>query len=128
MFQKMLLPVDGSEGSRKAAEIARDLAAQYGTAVTVLCVWNEVSDITRHQAEEIADRTADTLRRSGVAIVGTLVEYGDAARVIIDCAARNDVDLIVIGSRGRSQTASLLLGSVSHKVANEASCTCITVR
>jgi nucleotide-binding universal stress UspA family protein len=36
--------------------------------------------------------------------------------------------MIILGSRGRGDAKALLLGSVSHKVANQATCTCVTVK
>lgn len=128
MFKKILVPVDGSAPAHKATEVAADLAGLYKATVTVLCAWSPSCDMLQSQAETVAEREAEALRQRGLTTVRTVVEFGDAARVILDCADTSDIDLIVMGSRGRGQLADLFLGSVSHKVANEASCTCITVR
>lgn len=51
-----------------------------------------------------------------------VVELGSPASVLLDQAKKRDIDLIVIGSHGRSAVGRIMLGSVSHKVAHEASC------
>ncbi len=77
------------------------------------------------QIVNAAERAA---RECGVASVRTLIEDGDAAERILDVARREDVDAIVLGSRGLGTLKGLLLGSVSHKVAQHAHCICITVK
>lgn len=60
--------------------------------------------------------------------VRALLEHGDPTGMILDCAARESVDLLVTGSRGLGDAKGLMLGSVSHKVMQRAPCTCITVK
>jgi nucleotide-binding universal stress UspA family protein len=64
---------------------------------------------------------------AGVAKVTGLVEDGDPAHRIVEVAAREGVDLVVMGRRGLGDLKGLLLGSVSHKVAQAAKCACLTV-
>ena len=52
---------------------------------------------------------------------------GDSARVILEVAAREDASMIVIGSRGPSSMAELMLGSVSIEVLRHASCPVLVV-
>lgn len=63
----------------------------------------------------------------GVAKVTGLVEDGDPAQRIVEAAQREGVDLIVMGRRGLGDLKGLLLGSVTHKVAQAATCACLTV-
>ena len=72
-----------------------------------------------------AERTA---RESGGKHVRTILADGDPAREILAAATAERVDAIVIGSRGLGKLSGLLLGSVSHKVSNDAHCTVIIVR
>lgn len=80
----------------------------------------------------IGEKILDAARRkatvTGVEVAGASIENGDPARRILESAERNGVDLIVMGTRGLSDLKGLFLGSVSHKVANSAACTCITVK
>jgi nucleotide-binding universal stress UspA family protein len=64
---------------------------------------------------------------AGVAKVTGLVEDGDPAHRIVEVAGREGVDLIVMGRRGLGDLKGLLLGSVSHKVAQAAKCACLSV-
>ena len=58
----------------------------------------------------------------------TLLEDGDPASTILRVAKGLDADMIVLGSRGLGDAKGLLLGSVSHKVAHFAECTCVSVK
>ena len=57
-----------------------------------------------------------------------LTAEGDPAGRILDTAKNGGADLIVLGSRGLTDVASLLLGSVSHKVLHLAPCACLMVK
>lgn len=65
---------------------------------------------------------------TGVDDVQTRVVDGDPARAILQCAEEEQADLIAIGSHGVGDLKSLLLGSVSHKVIEEATCPCVVVK
>lgn len=67
-------------------------------------------------------------RKAGVKEVSTVTYGGDAADAILECADKEKADMIVLGSRGLSDLKGFFLGSVSHKVSNHASCTCVTVK
>lgn len=81
---------------------------------------------------EIGERVVGAARRRaegrGVKEVLTLVEHGDPAHQILEAAARHGVDLIVMGRRGLGDLKGLLLGSVTHKVCQLATCACLTVK
>ena len=68
------------------------------------------------------------LRRKGVKIVSSAVEDGDPVRRILESAKAAKADCIVMGSRGLGDLKGMVFGSVSHKVAHLAPCTCITVK
>ena len=81
-------------------------------------------EIGRHLLES-AESNA---QRQGVSKVSTLVVDGDPADQILRCVDEQDIDCVIMGSRGLSDIKGVFLGSVSHKVANRAPCTCITVK
>jgi nucleotide-binding universal stress UspA family protein len=70
----------------------------------------------------------DRAQRSGLEKVDALLEVGDPADRILKCIDRENIDCVIMGSRGLNDLKGLFLGSVSHKVANRAACTCITVK
>ena len=81
--------------------------------------------------QELGERLVEAARLqaadAGVAKVRGLVEDGDPAHRIVEIAGREGVELIVMGRRGLGDLKGLLLGSVSHKVAQAATCACLTV-
>lgn len=81
--------------------------------------------------QELGERLVEGARLraadAGVAKVRGLVEDGDPAHRIVEAARRENVELIVMGRRGLGDLKGLLLGSVSHKVAQAATCACLTV-
>lgn len=148
--QHILLATDGSESSRKAIDYAAELAAHVNAKLLVLHVQRrhgrdrvppELAELERIEhirmteaevlqgvAETVAAHAEQAAIDKGVAKTERIVAEGDPAREIVATAAARDVDTIVIGSRGLGDLQGLLLGSVSHKVAQAAPCTCIIVR
>lgn len=147
MYKHILCAVDGSDHALKAAEVAADLAGKYGAALTFLTVTKElkltdelkrfmqVEHLTgspQYVLDEMTDRVLDEARemarQHGIQSPKSEVKTGNPARVIVNFAERNNVDAIVLGGRGMGDIEGTLLGSVSHKVASLAKCTCITVK
>lgn len=85
----------------------------------------ELLEAIARQLLEDAEKAA---RQAGVAEVSTATYGGDAADAILECASKQNADMIVLGSRGLSDFKGFFLGSVSHKVSNQAGCTCVTVK
>ena len=107
------------------AESLREFAKTEGLAL-------EEETARFHFARTLGDRLTRAAearcRDKGVTdVVGRTAEGSPADR-ILEAAGGDDVDMIVMGSRGLSDTRALFLGSVSHKVANHAACTCVTVK
>jgi nucleotide-binding universal stress UspA family protein len=67
-------------------------------------------------------------REKAVRSMQTLLEGGDPANTILRVANGLHVDMIFLGSRGLGDAKGLLMGSVSHKVAHLAECTCVSVK
>ena len=79
-------------------------------------------------AEGILEQGRKAAKAKGAPDVETRIEFGDAAPAILNVAKECEANLIVLGSRGLSDLRGLMLGSVSHKVANLANVTVITVK
>jgi len=128
MFERIVLATDGSSDAERALEYARDLALRDGAQVIVVHAFEAVpgylgaSEKTevaaRHVSvgREIADQARQALEDAGVD-VETEVLQGPPAEAILRIAEGRVADLIVMGTRGRGDLTSLLLGSVSHRVA-----------
>ena len=125
MFSKVLLSVDGSEHSERAVEKVAELAESLGSEVLVFHVREMLPalggqyDVDLQEADvDLASAAADQLKARG-AQVSALREhgfYGYTPRLIVEAAKQFGADVIVMGSRGRSDLPGLLLGSVTHKV------------
>jgi nucleotide-binding universal stress UspA family protein len=131
MFNRILIAFDASAHAEQALAEAVELAQKINAELTVLTVAPEVHDMTlgyvappadfdgvREQIEEGVQTVLDTAVESvpGELPVRKVLRRGDAAREIVDEARDGSHDLIVMGSRGRGDFRSLLLGSVSHNV------------
>lgn len=137
MFQKVLLAVDGSEHSAKAVPVAADIAKKSDGEVLVFHV--REYQVARGgayplenglQAQELVDEVTASLSAEGVKARGIVEPHivGQAARAILNEAAAEGADAIVMGSRGRSDLAGLLLGSVAHKVIQLSHCPVVVAR
>ncbi len=150
MINKLLVAIDGSSHSLKAVDFASAIAACCKARVIILTVvkvhqvkelsaelrtyakLEDVSGVDLDALKMIAgDLVADAEKRSrdkGVDDVVTKVREGPVARTIIECAQQDDVDMIVIGSRGFGNIESTLRGGVSHRVELLAKCHVLTVK
>ncbi len=131
-LHRMLVGVDRSEPSFAALELAADLAQLLGGSLSVLEVIEYVppfplgpsTAITSEGEEHASERAmahleaaAQAIRQRGVA-VQVIVRSGDPAPTLLELADHLDVDLVVVGTRGRGGPAELLLGSVARTVAD----------
>jgi nucleotide-binding universal stress UspA family protein len=137
VFERILLAVDGSEHSARTVPVAADLAKRYEATVTVL----HVREFTRRLGTDVdidaeddtkpyVDGVVDELHAAGIAARGETrrVQSGQVPREIVDMAGEVDAGLIVMGTRGRTEWQSLLVGGVAHKVMAHAPCPVLLVR
>jgi nucleotide-binding universal stress UspA family protein len=78
--------------------------------------------------QHIIDGAKGRAKQNGLKNIDARIENGDPADRILKCIDSDKIDCVVMGSRGLNDLKGLFLGSVSHKVANRAPCTCITVK
>jgi nucleotide-binding universal stress UspA family protein len=128
MFGTVLLAVDGSKHAEKAVDLATKLAQIDHDEVVVVHVTEvlptrfqvppDVEYVLDEEVIRLANRYAENLNAAGVKARTEFrhISYGHAARVICDLAEDLDAGLIVMGSRGKSDLAAILVGSVTHKV------------
>lgn len=138
MYRKILVGYDGSDAARKAFDVALDLSAKHGAELWVVSVAQPLAIGDDVETEAVIENSRNYRRqllaelRSVIVEKGVEVHYevavGHPAEQIIYDADRHAVDLIVVGDRGRSKLARLLLGSVSRHVVEFAGRAVMVVR
>lgn len=142
MYKKILLPTDGSKYSENAEQHALFLAEKSGAEIIALSVIENgfsiglPSDDTIYEINQmLKEETKQNLKRveeirdevdSSIKVT-SLVKEGSPAAVILDVAEDEDVDLIVIGSSGKTGFDRFLMGSVASKVVKSAKCSVLVV-
>jgi nucleotide-binding universal stress UspA family protein len=136
---RVMVGVDGSEGSRRALAWAVEEAAARGVALDAVTVWRGVEDedmsfelealpSIRQRELAMAENAAARLERvvteassaDPAVLIDKVVLEGDPAETL--CQRATGADLLVVGSRGYGAFAGLLLGSVSAKCAHHSPC------
>jgi nucleotide-binding universal stress UspA family protein len=148
MFKNILVALDGSEHANHALDHALDLAKKYSADMVLVSVIHptyipleEESDYTSPQFIEqyldslnayhknvLSEGLKKAQKHNPNLKVSTKLVQGRPAKEIINIAIEDNVDLVVMGSRGRGGVTQLLLGSVSDRVADNAPCPVLIVR
>lgn len=138
MYERILVPTDGSDASFAAADHAIDLASHHDSALHTLYVIDTRVDIedtagTLHDAlEEIGERSLEELRNrardADVSPIEGSLASGPPHRGILNYIEANDIDLVVMGTHGRTGLRRYLLGSVTEKVVRLSDVPVLTVR
>jgi len=139
MYREILLPTDGGPASAAAVSHAVDLAAQVDGRLHALYVVDTtvypsldagvetVLSALREEGETALDEVTRAAEAAGVPVVSELVS-GTPHSDIIEYAAENDVDLIVMGTHGRTGLDRYLLGSVTERIVRRSPIPVLTVR
>lgn len=136
----LLVGVDGSEGSRRAAHFARDVARAFSARVTLLYVIEpfpnapleplDESQSTHYkrQLQEAQVLLRELAQELGLLSIDQVVEMGRPGEVICREGEERNADLIVVGSRGQGASPRFMIGSVGDRVASLASRSVAVVR
>ncbi|SIR83927.1 Nucleotide-binding universal stress protein, UspA family [Haladaptatus litoreus] len=138
MYERILLPTDGSDAADRAIEQALNLAETYDARLYVISIVDQTAippdvraDILYEELQEEGERAVDDIeqkaRDAGID-VRTSIPRGTPYRAILDFADDHDVDLIVMGTHGRRGIDRYLLGSVTEKVVRLSERPVLTVR
>ncbi|KAA9409114.1 universal stress protein [Haloarcula hispanica] len=139
MYDRILVPTDGSPGSEAVLTHAETLATTHDSEIHALYVvdigrfstlpheptWESVTD-SLHREGEMALDMVERLVADDVTVTRATAE-GSPSREIIDYASQHDCDLIVMGTHGRGGIDRLLLGSVAERVVRSAHVPVVTV-
>ena len=132
-YDDILVPTDGSTAATAAVEPACEIAAQFDSRLHALNVVNlgdvatgseytlpsDLIDTLEAQGEKVTERIAARARESGVETVTQVVD-GFPAADILDYAEENDIDLIVMGTAGRTGLNRFIMGSTTERLIRHA--------
>ncbi|QXJ34183.1 universal stress protein [Saccharolobus shibatae] len=139
-MKRILVGYDGSENAERALDFAIELANKFSARLFVV----EVIDLTlfynsgilppleatkslEEKAKKDVKKAIEKAKSKGVDAEGITLE-GDPAHSILEFAKDNQVDVIIIGSRGLSKVQRIFLGSVSNKIVQESKIPVIVVK
>ena len=138
MIKNVLDPVDGSEGADRAIEQAIMIAKMCDAKINFLYVAN-INQLAINAV--LSDAILDSVTKAGNVILERAMEMvpegilkesfsdtGAPAVVVLDFAESNNIDLIIMGSRGLGVVKGVLLGSVSQYVVEQAKCPVMVVK
>ena len=139
MYKKILVPTDGSDFAKKAQQHALFLSKACGAEILAVSVTEnnfvnglpledevyQLNQILKEQSEENL-KEFDSLNDEDIKITHVIRE-GSPPKIILDVAGEEDVDLIVMGSSGKSGFDRFIMGSVADKVVNSAKCAVLVV-
>jgi nucleotide-binding universal stress UspA family protein len=139
MYKKVIWATDGSEAADRALPHAKAIAAESGAPLVVvyceeftlpgkgggsLPVHANEEEIQAKVEGQVAELSSDGVKAS---LQSARSQVGGAAHAIADIAAAEQADLIVVGTRGHTPLAGLLLGSVTQRLLHIASCPVLAV-
>ncbi|HLC24486.1 MAG TPA: universal stress protein [Nitrosopumilaceae archaeon] len=151
-YKKILVPYDGSKYSKEALNEASEIAKKFGSTLYLLMIvdvsavkppgmllgimiekrlkkWStQLLESVKSKADKMLESEMQSCRKMGVETYYE-IQTGNAVDSILKFANRQEIGLIIIGSRGLSGIGKIMaLGSVSRKISEEANCPVMIVR
>ena len=140
-IRNILVPYDGSEHSDRAFDYALDLAKKYkSNIISVSCILeqNQIPEVATPEGlglqrqREAASQKMTTLESKadglGIKFKGIIIRTHSVPDAIISYAESNDIDIIIVGSRGLGEFKKLLLGSVASTITQYSKCPVMLVK
>ena len=139
MYDEILFPTDGGPASQAALDHALDHARRYDARLHTLYVVDTtayasldagaetVISSLRQEGETALEAVAERADDADVSVVSEIIS-GSPHKQLTDYAGRNEIDLIVMGTHGRTGLDRYLLGSVTERVVRTADMPVLTVR
>ena len=148
-FSKIIVGIDGSEESMNAADYAIAIAKMYNAELIAIHVLTsdigytysspgvesppltvkEIILLAEDEAKKWFDKTKEKADKSGIRFRSeTIMAKSSAASTILDYAEEQNINLIVVGTRGRSGIKKMLLGSTASELVTYAACPVLVVK
>ncbi len=143
-FKNILVPYDGSKCSDHAFNVAIDIAKKNNSKITIVtCLekdyrtpWygpdSRVTDALLKKQKKAVDKNFSSLekvaKKSKVSISSKIIVVQSIVKSLLSFTTSNRVDLIVMGSHGRTGFDKLLLGSVANGISQKAGCPVLIVK
>ncbi|MBW9221203.1 universal stress protein [Methanothermococcus sp. SCGC AD-155-M21] len=140
-YKKILIPTDNSKVSIESAKQALEIAKLMNSKVYVIYVvdimpfvglptegfWESMKEILEEEGKEAFNKIESMAKEFDINIVSEILE-GNPAKEIVEYAIKKNINLIVMGTSGKSGIDKLLLGSVAEKVSKRAQCPILLVK
>ncbi len=143
-WKRICCPIDFSDASRAAMEVAADLARRHGAELVLLHAYpipgytfpdgsivaspKMMQDLADQAERHLELWRKDADRLAGSSRVTTDKAIGEPAYEIVSFAKASGVDLLVVGTHGRTGIEHAFMGSVAERVVRKARCPVLTVR
>ncbi len=145
-FRKIMVAFDGSKDSMKAINVGCSLAQKYGASLVITHVYtitlpvyasgatmplpevDEAASFAKQDALVVLSDGLEVAKSWNVKAKGELLEARSTLSALIEYAANEQVDLIVVGTRGMSGLKRLIMGSISSGLVHDAECPVLVVR
>jgi len=144
-IRKILVAVDGSDPSFDASACAIDLAKSNNAELIVLFIVSplpyslfqyayigrrkEIETIEKENAHQVVDKVKQKATENKVSVeTVVIIQYTSVVKEIVEYAEKMNVDMIVIGSKGKSGFKKLLMGSVASGVVTYSHCPVLVVK
>jgi len=142
MFKKILCPVDFSEFTDEILEYALDIAKKYDAELHLIHIIPNLNYFTPYESfftpenlvvveknmETEVNKDFDDLMKKIAVPAKKIIKNGTAFVEIIDYVRKESIDLVVMGTHGRTGLEHILIGSVAERVVRKAPCPVLTVR
>ena len=135
LISKILVAVDGSETSSKAAEMAIDLSKKHGADLIALYIvapninFSQAFYFAQENGQKIVDEVKNEALAKNLNVqTEVLMDVGSVPKAIVEYAEKNNVNLIVLGTRGISGIKRMLVGSTASDVVKYSHCPVMVVK
>jgi nucleotide-binding universal stress UspA family protein len=134
MYTDILIPTDGSQGAQAAIEHGLEIAQQYEATVHVLYVVDKrvsrsgpLLESLRQEGQEAVRGVKVAGAQAGLDVITETVE-GVPSEAILEYSATHRIDLVVMGTQGRTGVDRFVMGSVAERVVRQSPVPVLTVR